>query len=217
VFRIITIEREYGCGGGGIARKLAEQLGWTLWDQRITKEIAGMANVDSSAVERCAERVDSRFYRLAKTFWRGSYERAIPLDVTQTFDADCMMSMMEKISAKIAAEGNAVVVGRGSPYFLRDRDDTFHVFLYAPRAEKVRRIVADGTSAQEAEELIDTVDQDRKAFIRHYFNAEWPTRALYHMMINTVAGDEYVIATIRESMHRLESPELHPSGMRGIR
>lgn len=216
MFRIITIEREYGCGGGGIARKLAEQLGWTLWDQRVTKEIAGMANVDSSAVERCAEKVDSRFYRLAKTFWRGSYERAIPLDVTQTFDADCMMSMMEKISAKIASEGNAVVVGRGAPYFLRDRDDTFHVFLYAPRAEKIRRIMADGTSAEEAEELIDSVDQERKAFIRHYFNAEWPTRALYHMMINTMVGDEYVIATIRESMHRLESRELKPSSLRGI-
>jgi cytidylate kinase len=217
VFRIITIEREYGCGGGGIARKLAEQLGWTLWDQRVTKEIASMANVDSSAVERCAEKVDSRFYRLAKTFWRGSYERAIPLDVTQTFDADCMMSMMEQISAKIASEGNAVVVGRGAPYFLRDRDDTFHAFLYAPRAEKIRRIMSEGTSAEEAEELIDSVDQERKAFIRHYFNAEWPTRALYHMMINTMVGDEYVIATIRESIHRLETRELKPSGLRGVR
>lgn len=217
MFRIITIEREYGCGGGGIAKKLAEQLGWTLWDQRVTKEIAGMAKVDSSAVERCAEKLDSRFYRLAKTFWRGSYERAIPLDVTQTFDADCMMSMMEKISTKIAAEGNAVVVGRGAPYFLRDRDDTFHIFLYAPRAEKIRRIMADGTSTEEAEELIDSVDQERKAFIKHYFNAEWPTRALYHMMINTMVGDEYVIATIRESMHRLEGRELQPPGLRGIR
>ena len=52
VFRIVTIEREYGCGGGGIAKTLAEQLGWNLWDQRLTKEIAAMAKVDSAAVER---------------------------------------------------------------------------------------------------------------------------------------------------------------------
>jgi cytidylate kinase len=218
MFRIVTIEREYGCGGGGIAKRLAEQLGWKLWDQRLTNEIAAMAKVDSAAVERCTERLDSRFHRMAKTFWRGSYERAIPIDVTQTFDADCMVSMMETISAKIAAEGNAVVVGRGAPYFLRDRDDTFHVFLYAPRAEKIRRIMADGTSAEEAEELVDSVDHERKAFIRHYFNAEWPTRALYHMMINTIISDDQVIATIRDSMHRLEQGSAsQPAGLRGIR
>ncbi len=218
MFRIITIEREYGCGGGAIAKKLSGQLGWELWDHKLTEEIAQMANVDCSAVERRGEKLDSRFYRLAKTFWRGSYERAIPLDVRQTFDADCMVSMMEAISAKIAERGNAVVVGRGAPYFLRDREDTFHIFLYAPRAEKIRRIMVDGQSQEAAEELVDTVDDERKAFIRHYFNADWPTRALYHMMVNTMVGDELVIATIRESMLRLEKArELNPAGLHRVR
>jgi cytidylate kinase len=218
VFRIVTIEREYGCGGGAIAQRLSQQLGWNLWDHRLTEEIAGMANVDCSAVERRGEKLDSRFYRLAKTFWRGSYERAIPLDVRQTFDADCMVAMMESICAKIAVEGRAVVVGRGAPYFLRDRDDTFHIFLYAPRAEKIRRIMADGENQEAAEELVDTVDSERKAFIRHYFNSDWPTRALYHMMINTAIGNHHVIATIRETMLRLENrSDLSPAGLRGIR
>jgi cytidylate kinase len=204
VFRIITIEREYGCGGGAIAQKLAKQMGWKLWDHRLTEEIASLANVDCSAVERHGEKLDSRLYRMSKVFWRGSYERAMPLDESQTFDADCMVAMMEKITAKISKEGNAVVVGRGAPYFLRDRDDTFHAFLYAPREEKIRRIVADGNSRREAEELVETIDRERIAYIKHYFNTDWPTRALYHMMVNTAVGDENVIATIRESMRRLE-------------
>jgi cytidylate kinase len=217
VFRIVTIEREYGCGGGHIANMLADQLGWKLWDQRLTEEIASLANVDCAAVQRQGEKLDSRFYRLAKVFWRGSYERAIPLDETQTFDADCMVAMMEKIAAKIAQEGKAVVVGRGAPYFLRDRGDTFHVFLYAPRAEKIRRILREGSSQEEAEELVESVDHERIAFVKHYFNADWPTRALYHIMINTVIGDERVIATILDTMHRLEE-KLDPksSGLRGV-
>jgi cytidylate kinase len=218
VFRIVTIEREYGCGGAEIARKLAEQLGWTLWDQRLTEEIAGLAKVDCSAVERHGEKLDNRFYRLAKVFWRGSYERAMPLDEAQTFDADCMVAMMERISAKIAKEGNAVVVGRGAPFFLRGRDDTFHVFLYAPHEEKIHRIVADGGSEREAEELVETVDRERKAFIKHYFGADWPTRSLYHMMINTAAGDDIVIATMLDSMRRLEKKGTGPmTGIRGVR
>lgn len=218
MFRIITIEREYGCGGGAIARQLAGRLGWKLWDHSLTEEIAGMAKVDCSAVERQGERLDSRFYRLAKVFWRGSYERAMPLDDSQTFDADCMVAMMERVASKIAQEGNAVVVGRGSPYFLRDREDTFHVFLYAPRAEKIRRIMADGGSEREAEQLVDTVDRERMAFVKHYFNADWPTRALYHIMINTSMGDESVIQTLLSTMRRVEKrTEPSSPGLTGVR
>ena len=216
MFRIITIEREYGCGGGAIADKLARQLGWNLWDHRLTEEIASVANVNCADVERQGEKLDSRFYRLAKTFWRGSYERSINLEDSQTFDADCMVATMEKISARIAREGNAVVVGRGAPFFLRDREDTFHVFLYAPRAEKIRRIVADGGTHRDAENLVETVDRERIAFIKHYFNADWPTRALYHMMLNTMVGDDNIIATILEGMRRIEERSAAQK-LRGVR
>lgn len=218
MFRIIAIEREYGCGGAVIAQKIAETLGWKIWDRSLTEEIAKLANVDRSAVERRGERLDSRFYRLAKIFWRGSYERSIPLDDDKFFDADCMVSMMERIAAKIAKEGNAVVVGRGAPYFLRDRNDTFRVFLYAPREEKLRRLMALGQRLQDAEEMVDSIDSERVAFCRHYFSSDWPKRALYHMMINTEMGDERVITTIFDTMRMLdESMGAKISGLRGVR
>jgi len=204
MFRIITVEREYGCGAAAIAAHLAERMGWKLWDHSLTEEIAKIAKVDCGAVQKHEERVDSRFYRLSKVFWRGSYERALPVGESDIFDADCMVFTMEQITAKIAQEGNAVVVGRRSPFFLRERADTFRVFLYAPRPEKIRRLLASGMSEDEAGESVDTVDRERMAFIKHYFNADWPTRALYHMMINTEIGDELVIATILDSMEKLQ-------------
>src|SRR3989454_10563842 len=203
MFRLVTIEREYGCGGAAIAAQLADRLGWKLWDHLLTEEIARLAQVECSAVTRCEERMDSRFYRLAKAFWRGSYERSSPLGA-QVFDTDRMVVIMEQITADIAQQGRAVVVGRGAPYFLRERPDAFHVFLYAPRAEKIRRLHEIGRSQREAEELVDTIDQDRIIFVKHYFNADWPTRCLYHVMINTAIGDENVISTILTTMHTLE-------------
>ena len=203
MFRLITIEREYGCGGGKIAAQLARHLGWKLWDHLLTEEIARIANVPPSAVQRCDERMDSRFYRMAKVFWRGSYERTSPLG-DQAFDTDRMVSMMQDITGRIAEEGNAVVVGRGAPYFLRERSDAFHVFLYAPRTEKIRRLHEDGCGETEARDLVDMVDRERIAFVKHYFNADWPTRSLYHLMLNTAVGDDPVIETILSTMRRVE-------------
>ncbi len=203
MFRLVTIEREYGCGGGAIAAQLADRLGWKLWDHLLTEEIARLANVDPSAVMRCDERMDSRIHRLAKSFWRGSYERSAALGA-QIFDTDRMMSMMQDIVNRIAQDGNAVLVGRGTPYFLRESPDAFHVFLYAPRAEKVRRTVADGSTPEEAEDMVDSVDHERAAYIKHYFNADWPTRSLYHLMINTAVGNEPVIQTILDTMRLVE-------------
>lgn len=202
MYRVITVEREYGCGAGQIAEKLAGQLGWRLWDHSLTEEIAKQANVDCSAVERCDERIDGTFYRLARTFWRGSYERSSHL--SDTFDADCMVEMVQQVLQGAAQEGNCVIVGRGAPYFLRERCDAFHVFLYAPRAEKIRRLQANGKTLEEAEEQVDTIDRDRMAFVKRYYNADWPTRSLYHMMINTAVGNENVISTILTTMHTLE-------------
>src|ERR1041385_3238330 len=203
MFRLITIEREYGCGAASIAAQLAKQLGWKLWDHLLTEEIARLAQVDPSAVLRCDERMDSRLHRFSKAFWRGSYERSSPLG-SQVFDTDRMVSMMQEIMNKLAREGNAVVVGRGAPYFLREHPTAFHVFLYAPRAEKIRRTIADGHSAQEAEDMVDSVDRERIAYVKHYFNADWPTRSLYHMMINTAVGNEPVVKTILDTMHLVE-------------
>jgi cytidylate kinase len=116
-----------------------------------------------------------------------------------------MIAMMEEICGHIAEEGNAVIVGRGSPYFLRGREDTFRVFTYAPREEKVRRLIEMGKSKQEAEDLVENVDKERIAYIKHYFNADWPTRSLYHLMINTVVGDENVITAILDTIRQLEA------------
>jgi cytidylate kinase len=205
MFRIITVEREYGSGAAEISRRLAEHLGWKLWDQSLTEEIAKRANVEPAAVRKCDERLDGRFHRLAKIFWRGSYESSMPLHGSLHFDADTMVEMVGEVLTKVAEEGSSVIVGRGAPYVLRNRPDVFHVFLYAPRAEKLRRVQKQGKTLKEAEELVDTVDRDRITFIAHYFRADWPTRALYNMMINTTMGDDQVISIILDTMRKLES------------
>jgi cytidylate kinase len=211
LYRIITIEREYGSGAGEIARELAERLRWRLWDHALTEAIAKMARVEHSAVERCEERADSTFRRLVNTFLRGSYESHMSAPGKEPFNTDRFVAVGQQVMENAANAGNCVIVGRGAPYFLRERADAFHVFLYASYPEKMRRLVFMGKSEKEAEHLLDHVDRDRIEFVKCYFHADWPTRSLYHMMINTAMGKENVISIILQTMHSLER-----SGARGI-
>ncbi len=201
MIKIITVEREYGCGGAAIAQKLANRLGWTLWDRDITCDIARRLKCDVKAVERREERPDPAFYRLVKVFMRGSYEDSLSAGNVELLDAEHLAKLFEKVVQDAASKGNCVIVGRGAPYFLRERDDMFSVFMYAPYDEKIRRILAQGKSRDEAEELVDRIDRERAAFVKKYFDRIWPQRDLYHMMVNTKVGDEAVIDLV---LHEIE-------------
>lgn len=211
MIRIITIEREYGCGAAEIAQNLADRLGWKLWDQDLTSEIARLAHCKASAIEEREERRDPLYYRLLRSFTRGAYEGSskvdpIMLDPLQSLDADSIVKISRRVVEQAAAEGKCVIVGRGSQHFLQDRDDTLRFFLYAPRQEKVRRLVEQGVRQSDAEHQADVVDKERAAFIKTYFHVEWPNRPVYHAMLNTATGDEVVVRAILTFMNA--QPEL---------
>jgi len=196
MIKIITIEREYGCGGGHIAQKTADRLGWTLWDDLLTNEIAKLIDCQRADVKCREERVDPFYYRLFKSVMRGSFEGSANVHRLKLLDADSIFRLTDRVVRKAAAEGNCVIVGRGAQHFLSDRADTLHIFLFAPKEDKVRRLISEGVNESEAEEAVDTVDHERAAFIDKYFHMEWPNRLLYHALLNTSAGDETVIQTI---------------------
>lgn len=206
MIKIITIEREYGSGGGEIAQQLAKHLGWKLWDQLLTEEIARLAECPKAVVERREERTDPLYYRLFKSFLRGSYEGSINAHKLKVVDSESILKYTQLVVQHAAKRGNSVIVGRGSQHFLRQRSDALRVFLYAPREDKVRRLLARGKNEHEAQQLVDTVDQERADFIQKYFNVEWPDRAIYHSMINTSIGDEAVIRMILDLMKTVENP-----------
>jgi len=200
MIKIVTVEREYGSGGGEIAQLLSERLGWKLWDQLLTEEIARLAECPKAVVEVREERTDPLYYRLFKSFLRGSYEGSINAHKLKVVDSESILRITERVVMKVAGTGNCVIVGRGSQHFLANRPDALRVFLYAPREDKLRRLIARGKSEKEANELVDTIDRDRVDFIQKYFNVEWPSRAVYHIMLNTSLGDRRVVDAIVDLM-----------------
>ena len=202
---IIAIEREYGSGAAAIADKLSKRLNWKLWDRDITCEIARRLKCKVDAVAEREERLDPTFHRLVKVFMRGSYEETFNGRGIELLDAEHLSILFERVIKDVAARGNCVIVGRGAPYFLRDLPNLMRVFLYAPHEEKMRRLREIGKSAEDAEHLLETVDEERAAFVKKYYASEWPKRALYDVMINTRIGDEAVIDGILHHMEVLSA------------
>jgi len=202
--RNITIDREVGCGGVEIAAHLARRLDWKLIDKCLIFDIARMANVDVEAVKKLDEHPDPFLTRISRLFWGGGAERGVMS--TDQFDCEKMTELTRSVFLKAANEGQRVIVGRGAPYHLAGREDTFHVFLYAPRDYKIKRVRQYCTCDDHAEQVIDTADKERAAFIRQHFHIEWPERHVYHMMVNTAVGEDAVVETILQGA-KLSQPE----------
>jgi cytidylate kinase len=207
----VTIEREYGSGGGEIAQLVSNHLGWKLWDQLLTEEIARLAECPKSVVQLREERTDPLYYRLFKSFLRGSYEGSLNAYKLKLVDSESILKITERVVQHAAKAGNSVIVGRGSQQFLRNRPDTLRVFLYAPREDKLRRLVARGKSQKDAEQLVDTVDRERTDFLKKYFHVDWPDRGVYHTMINTAIGEQAVLKIILDLAKTLNAGVTAPS------
>jgi Cytidylate kinase-like family len=200
MIKIITIDREYGSGAAEIAATLAARLGWKLWDELLTIEIARILGCDCPAVEAREERRDALHHRLFKAFIRGSFEGTIQAHRVRFVDSDCIREASEKVVREAAGQGNCVIVGRGSAYYLQSNPDAFHVLVYAPFEEKIHRLLSMGKSEEEAHLLVETVDEDRAAYIKQYFKLEWPFREIYDLMINSSLGDDVVVDAILSSV-----------------
>ena len=202
MIRIITIDREFGSGGNVIAAAVAERLGWRLWDQLLTDEIARRLDCDSESVAEVEERPDPAYYRMLKAFMRGSFEGNLNAPWLRPIDTDCVRKLAMEIQLEAADAGNCVIVGRGSASYLASRRDAFHVFVYAHYRDKVRRLTMLGKSGEEAATLVETVDRDRAAFVKRYFELEWPGIHRYHLMVNSNVGDGVATELILHAMTR---------------
>jgi hypothetical protein len=205
MIRAITIEREFGCGASEIAGLVASQLGWSLWDERLTQEIARLTESTPEAVVRREWRSDPVVYRVFKDFLRGAFEGGLPpTNRLHLLDARRIAAVSETAVKSAFSAGPSVIVGRGAQYFLRNRKDVFRVFLYASRDYKIGKLISGGATQDKAIETIDTTDRARAAFVRRYLGLKWPEPRLYHAMFNTEMGEQSTVAMLLQCVKQFE-------------
>ncbi len=183
-YRVLTVDREFGSGGGRVAQAIARHLGWKLLDEEIIEAIAYTAHVDTKVVKRYDEHVDSWLRRLNQQTMRSAALAAgLELQEGALFDCQEMVKLTQKIVEQGHAEGNCVIVGRGAQCILRHKPDVFHAFIYAPYKERILRLRKRLEPGANVEERIRKVDHERAEYLQQYFGKCWTDLHLYDLLI----------------------------------
>jgi cytidylate kinase len=196
---IITISREPGSGGSGIARSLAKALGMDLIGGQIIQHVADSAKMSRRVIESLDEKeVTFRDTLFSSLFgenrpWPGEY-----------------LQHLTRVIGTIGAFGNVIIVGRGANHVL-PQDKTFKVRIIAPLELRIKYFMDDrGYTKAEAEQYVVKTENNRKAFVRKYFNADVADPKYYDIIINTGrisigAATESIISAFTQRRNRKRS------------
>ena len=196
--KVITVEREYGSHGAEFAHDLAERLGWRLLDSELVAGAARLAGVDPKTAARFDERLDPWYYRYGKMFWHDNVYAPATSGDEKIFDSERMLELIRAEILEAAQLGNCVLVGRGSACALAGRPGCFHVFVYATASAKKDLFArAFPERAHQAEQHLAAIDRRRAAVIRRFYQQEWCSRGLYHMLLNSCIGIDAMIDAVQ--------------------
>jgi len=196
--RVITVEREYGSHGAEFAHDLASRLGWRLMDSELVAGAARMAGVDPRMAAKFDEQLDPWYYRYGKIFWQDPVYVPATGGEERILDSERMIELIRHEILAAAKEGNCVLVGRGSACALAGKPGCFHIFVYATASAKKDWFARTFPQrAQHAEQDLAAFDKRRAAVIRKFYQQEWCSRGLYHMLLNSCIGTEAMISAVQ--------------------
>jgi len=178
--KIITITREYGAGGGEVARKLAESLGWELLDRELLHQAAEVEHVPDAELERLDEKALTMANRFSLHPPHQKYVHGLRAAVENA-----------------AERGNVVLVGRGARHLLSERSGTLHLRLVAPKPWRAQRMSQlEGWPLDESMARCTEMDRIRSRFARYFFGDKASQPTEYDLVFNTerVPLDDVVAA-----------------------
>lgn len=192
-YSVITISRQYGSGGREIGTQLAQRLGIPFYDKALCTEAAKRSGFDESFLEQ-AERQEGR--KFSYLFQSNSYSFCRSLD-------DQMFLALATTIRDLAEQGPCILVGRGANRILADRSDALHVYLYADRQTRLKRIVAQyGVPAEQAEKVLHDTDRARAVYLKDYTDQIMGQAENYHLCLDSgTLGIEHTVK-ILEAVYR---------------
>jgi hypothetical protein len=119
----------------------------------------------------------SREAAIARLSTGGGVEYAPPTDY---------LELVTSVILESAAQGQAMIVGRGGQMILRRRPGVLHVQVIARFETRVFNVIQrEGVKWREAAYRVRNADEQRAGYMRRFYNQDWLDSSLYDLVINT--------------------------------
>ena len=205
---ILTVSRLYGSGGSEVAAIVAKALGWSLFDNAVVDAVAARMGLSVAEVQAREERVPSLVERLTSAMAMGSQEWMSPIADAKRPTDEQLIEVTRHIIEEAIARGSLVVVGRGTQEMLAEREDTLHVYCYAPRKALIARTMKrEGMSAEEAARHVDETNKRRDQWVRLHWERDRRAHENYDLSVNTerlgIQGSAQLIVSAAKSRFKL--------------
>jgi cytidylate kinase len=172
----VTVARMHGARGDALARRVAEQLGFVLFDQELLHRVAESAQLS----DRVVSALDERDRELLTSWLAGFASRSYITPAEYRYH-------LAKVVGAIAHQGGAVIVGRGA-HLILDQETALRVLAVAPLDVRVRNVMEEeGLAEREARRRVVEVEADRRAYLMKQFHAEFADATGFDLVVNTAA------------------------------
>lgn len=164
---IITISRGSLSGGRALAECLSEKLGYP--------------NVGQEVLQQAAEALGA-----SEEVFRGKYETTPGLWARLTREREKYVLAVQTALAEWCTRGDLVYHGLSGHHLLGGLPGILRIRLIAPMEVRIRSLLISHPqmSAQQAENFIKNVDQDRARWVKIMHGAEVTEPSLYDLTIN---------------------------------
>jgi cytidylate kinase len=187
---IVTVARLHGARGDTLARRVADDLGFGLFDQELLHRIAESAQLS----ERVVSALDEKDRELLASWLAGFASRTYLTPVGYRYH-------LAQVIGAIAHQGGAVIVGRGA-HLILGQGAALRVLAVAPLEERIRTVMEDEhLGERDARLRIIEVEADRRAFLMKQFHAEFADPIGFDLVVNTATlGLEGAANVVRHAL-----------------
>ena len=183
--KIITITREYGSGGRLIAKKVAEALNISFYDNELIDATARELGIDIDTIRKAAQEKTSSFAYSLNT---GPF--VLPIN-------DQVYATQSKIIKHLALQEDCIIVNGCANYILEDYPNVLKIFVHAPLDSRVKRVEDEYHEEHEnTKKFVQKRDKQRKNYYNYYTTNTWANVKDYDLCINSDMGIDDIVSLI---------------------
>ncbi len=189
---VVTIARQFGSGGAEIGHLVAKTSKLQYIDYGIIEEVARRFGVDVQHASRQDEQTAGMAGHILDAIRASnpfivnygtlSTQSPVPTQAKEL----AYLHLTQRIVLELATEGDAVIVGRGSQFLLRNMPRTLHTYIFAPLPHRIKNVMEQyHLNHTAAERFIEQRDYEHDSYLRRYYGTDGHQPGLYHLLINT--------------------------------